>query len=95
MDKDRVDYFDAKDAVHRLEATINKHIIRPPEDALRPAGEHVVDLGFTGNKEKESLVDFVLRRRAELEKQQEELSFLQDVAELMRKHPGYFSHDGR
>lgn len=91
--KQPMDYFDAKQAVHRLEAAISKHLFRPDDPlAYTPMGEQVVDLGVP--KEQESLADFVLRRRSELEKQQKELAFLQDVAELMRNHPQYFSHDG-
>ncbi len=85
-----VDYFSAKEAVHRLEAAISKHVIVPPGDeAPRPAGEHVVDLSVKPSSER--LADHIMLRRASLEKELEELRFLEDVAELVRKHPTQFT----
>lgn len=94
---DRPDYFDAKEAVKRLEDAIGQAVIRPEEDGpMRPVGEHVLDLGplkgcaEPGPVPKESMAEYVMRRRSELDKQMEELAFLQDVAELIRKHPKFF-----
>ena len=91
MSEKRVDYFDAKDTVRRLEAVLNKHVIHPPEAPLFP-GAHVVDLDLRPSKpvDSEPLSDFLVRRRAELAKEEEELRFLEDVAELRRKYPGHF-----
>lgn len=81
-----VDYFSAKEAVHRLEAVLSKHVIVPAGDEpIRPAGEHIVDLS-----PRETFADTIGHRRAALEKQLEELRFLEEVAELMRKYPGQF-----
>ncbi len=94
------DYFSAKEAVQRLEAVIGKAVIRPAEDEgpLRPAGEHVIDLGPTVRFARpspaatppEAMGDYVARRKAELTEQMEELEFLTAVEALQRRFPRFF-----
>lgn len=94
--KSSPDYFDAKDTVRRLEEAINRTggraIISPEEETpIRSAHDHVIRLSDTAHTApKELLADFVVRRRDELERQMEELAFLQDVAALVQKHARFF-----